>query len=84
MQEIGQQNEKQDDLLDKSGFLKRARLFQSKYRRDILNVPCDIFGNYLKDDDGIAGKNFYDGFDVSTQKSMVKLYLPKYQQIKTG
>jgi len=64
MQEIGQQNEKQDDLLDKSGFLKRARLFQSKYRRDILNVPCDIFGNYLKDDDGIAGKNFYDGFDI--------------------
>ncbi len=40
-----------------------------------LIVSIEFQQNFLKDSE----RNF-----VSTQKSMVKLYLPKYQQIKTG
>ena len=63
MQDIGRQYSK-DDLTDKSGFLRKARLHQSKYRANILNVPCDKFGNYLTEEDGRKGKNFYDGFKI--------------------
>jgi len=53
-----------DDLTDKTGFLKRARLHQSKFRAEKLNIPYDRFGNYLMKGDGEKGKNFYDGFGI--------------------
>lgn len=63
MQEIGRQYSK-DDLTDPTGFLKRARLHQSKFRAQTLGLPFDKFGNYLTKEDGEKGKNFYDGFGI--------------------
>lgn len=63
MQEIGKQYP-QDDKTDKTGFLRRARLHQSKYRAEKLNLPCDNYGNYLNREDGEDGKNFYDKFGI--------------------
>ena len=31
-----------DDKLDPSGFLKRARLHQSQYRAKILSIPLNV------------------------------------------
>lgn len=63
MQEIGPQYPK-DDKLDPSGFLKRARLHQSRFRADILNLPFDGYGNYLSRADGENGNNFHNGFGI--------------------
>lgn len=63
MQEIGQQYSK-DDKTDPTGFLKRARLHQSKFRAAVLNLPYDSYGNYLTKADGELGKNFYEGFGI--------------------
>ncbi len=60
---IGNQYPK-DDALDPSGFLKRARLYQSKFRAEVLNLPCDTYGNYLTRKDGEDGKNFYNGLRI--------------------
>jgi hypothetical protein len=54
-----------DDIkTDPSGFLSRARLQQSKFRAEVLNLPYDTYGNYLTKEDGEAGKNFYDDFGI--------------------
>ena len=68
MKEIGNQYSK-DDTMDKTGFRKRARLHQSKYRAEVLNVDyCrdegDDYGNRLSKDDGLKGLNFYNGFSI--------------------
>ncbi len=63
MKNIGPQYP-QDDNTDPTGFLKRARYHQSKFRAEVLNLDCDTYGNYLKRADGEAGKNFYDGFGI--------------------
>lgn len=63
MQEIGLQYFK-DDRIDPSGFLKRARLHQSVFRARYLDLPFDRYGNYLTQEDGAIGKNFYDGFGI--------------------
>jgi hypothetical protein len=63
MQEIGTQYP-EDNKTDPTGFLKQARLYQSKFRAEILNLPCDTFGNYLTKEDGEIGKNFYEGFGI--------------------
>lgn len=63
MQEIGSQYSN-DDKTDNSGFLKRARLHQSIYRAEILNLPYESYGNYLTRADGETGKNFYEGFGI--------------------
>ena len=63
MREIGQQYSK-DDKTDPTGFLKRARLHQSKFRAETLNLDFDTYGNYLTKKDGEAGKNFYEGFGI--------------------
>lgn len=60
---IGEQYHK-DDFYDKSGFRKNARLHQSKYRAEILNVDFDEYGNRLTDEDGRKGLNFFNGFSV--------------------
>lgn len=63
VQDIGKQY-KPDDRTDPTGFLRRARLHQSKYRAETLKVPYDNYGNYLTRPDGEQGKNFYDDFGV--------------------
>jgi hypothetical protein len=68
MKEIGNQYDK-DDKLDKTGFKKKARLHQSRYRAEVLDVDhCrdinDDYGNRLSKDDGLKGLNFYSGFSI--------------------
>lgn len=63
MQELGEQY-KNDNKTDPTGFLRRARLHQSKFRAEVLNLPFDTIGNYLTKKDGEAGKNFYPGFGI--------------------
>jgi hypothetical protein len=53
-----------DDKLDKSGFLRKARLHQSEYRAFELEVDFDKYGNYLLESDARTGLNFYNGFGV--------------------
>jgi len=76
MRDIGEQYPK-DNITDKSGFLSKARLHQSKFRAEILNVDCDTYGNYLLPDDGGTGLNFYSGFGVF---EAVKARYPKYSK----
>lgn len=63
MQEIGNQYSK-DDKTDPGGFLRRARLHQSVFRAEYLDLPFDTYGNYLTEEDADKGKNFYDGFGI--------------------
>jgi len=76
MREIGDQYPK-DNITDKSGFLSKARLHQSKFRAEILNVDCNTYGNYLLSDDGGTGLNFYSGFGVF--EAVIARY-PKYSK----
>ena len=73
MQDIGQQYPK-DDLLDKTGFLKKARLHQSRFRAEILNCSYDTYGNFLKKEDGEKGKNFFEGFDILQSVNKYRKY----------
>ncbi len=63
MQEPGKQY-KRDDMIDKSGFLRRARKHQSEFRAKKLELPYDGYGNYLTSEDGAKGSNFFDGFGI--------------------
>lgn len=47
-------------------FKAAARLHQSKYRADILNVDCDEYGNRLLDKDARRLLNYYDGLNIRT------------------
>ena len=62
-EKIGQQYSK-DDKTDKTGFLRRARLHQSEFRANILDLPYDTYGTYLTRVDGEQGKNFYGDFGI--------------------
>lgn len=62
-QEIGKQCS-DDNIVDKTGFKAKARMHQSKYRAEKLEVPYDGHGNYLTKADGEKGLNFYDGFGI--------------------
>jgi hypothetical protein len=75
-QEIGNQYDR-DKITDKTGFLEKARLHQSKYRAFELNVPFDKFGNYLTKNDASAGLNFYNDFNVFQE---VKKRYPNYSR----
>ena len=76
MKEIGDQYPK-DNITDKSGFLSKARMHQSKYRANVLNVDCDRYGNYLLPDEGGRGLNFYSGFGIF---EAVKTRYPNYSK----
>lgn len=81
MQEIGQQYSK-DDRTDPSGFLRRARLHQSIFRANYLDLPFDTYGNYLTKEDGENGKNFYDGFGIfDAVKKYRKYNKPLYSNL---
>ncbi len=67
-QEIGKQYSK-DKVRDRSGFLAKARLQQSTYRAEVLDVTYDVFGNYLTKSDAEKGLNFYkDTFKEVTNR----------------
>jgi len=81
MQEIGKQYSK-DDKTDPSGFLRRARLHQSVFRAEYLDLPFDTYGNYLTVEDGEKGKNFYDGFGIfDAVKKYRKYNKPLYSNL---
>jgi hypothetical protein len=66
---------KRDRIIDKTGFLEKARLHQSKYRAFVLGVPFDGYGNYLTKEDALKGLNFYNDFNIFQE---VKKRYPKY------
>jgi hypothetical protein len=74
IQEIGKQYKK-DSLIDKTGFLEKARLHQSKYRAYELKAPYDGYGNYLTKEDALNGLNFYNDFNIFDE---VKNRYPRY------
>lgn len=53
-----------DDIYDKTGLRRIARLHQSKYRTEIIKVGYEEYGNRLTKEDGNKGINFYNGFSV--------------------
>jgi len=63
---LGNQYSK-DNFHDKSGFLAKARMHQSRYRAEMLKVPFDGFGNYLTKEDALKGLNFYNDFDIFSE-----------------
>jgi hypothetical protein len=75
-QEIGPQYSR-DKATDRTGFLEKARLHQSKYRAFNLKVPYDRHGNYLTQQDASNGLNFYNDFDVFQE---VKKRYPNYSK----
>jgi len=79
MQEIGKQYPK-DDKFDPSGFLKRARLHQSRFRAEILNLPSVDYGNYLNREDAESGYNFYSGLGIfdAVRKRFPNYNMPLY------
>ena len=60
---FGRQYEK-DDSIDKTGFRRRARLHQSKFRCETLKCEEGRYGNRLTEEDGKKGLNFYSGFGI--------------------
>lgn len=70
-QEIGTQYSK-DKKTDPSGFMEKARLHQSIFRAEVLDVPFRRFGNYLTKEDAEKGLNFFDGFGI--REEVKKLY----------
>lgn len=66
---LGEQYDKDD------AFKKKARLYQSNYRANILNVDCDFYGNRLLDED--AELNYYQKLGVI--EDLRKRY-PKYSK----
>ena len=71
MFEIGKQYSIDDS------FKKKARLHQSKYRSEILQVDFDEYGNRLPESNAKSGLNFYDGFKIFDS---VKKRYPKYSK----
>jgi hypothetical protein len=72
---IGPQNEVNDDKLDKTYFLRKARKHQSEYRAKILKLGYDTYGNYLTQSDAEKGNNFYKDFEILD-------YVNKYKKFK--
>jgi len=58
-------------------FKKKARLHQSKYRSEILQVDFDEYGNRLTESDANLGLNFYNGLNIF---KAVKQRYPKYSK----
>ena len=66
-----------DKMIDKTGFLEKARLHQTKFRADNLTVPYDQYGNYLTKKDALSGLNFYDDFGIFEE---VQKRYPNYKK----
>ena len=68
MKDLGKQYSG-DNISDKTGFRRKARLHQSRFRAEVLDVDHsrvdgDDYGNRLSESDGKKGLNFYDGFSI--------------------
>lgn len=74
--EVGPQYNR-DKVTDKTGFLEKARLHQSKYRAFKLKVPFDKHGNYLTKEDATKGLNFHNDFNIFSE---VKKRYPNYSR----
>jgi hypothetical protein len=65
MEKYGKQRPIEDDKTDNSGFLKKAREHQSKFRLKVLKLnDFDEYGSYLTISDAQNGFNFYNGFKI--------------------
>jgi hypothetical protein len=58
-------------------FKAAARLHQSRYRADVLNVGYDEYGNRLKDEDARKLLNYYDGLNV---RAALRARYPSYSK----
>lgn len=58
-------------------FKRKARLHQSKFRSEILQVDFDEYGNRLTESEAKSGLNFYSGFDIF---GAVKERYPEYSK----
>lgn len=58
-------------------FKKKARLHQSKFRSEVLNVDYSEYGNRLTENDAKDGLNFHSGFDIIGN---VNKRYPKYSK----
>jgi hypothetical protein len=58
-------------------FKAQARLFQSKYRADVLEVEFQDYGNRLTDPDAMALLNYYD--KLNTREVLRQRY-PSYSR----
>ena len=75
MTDIGPQYDKDDP------FKAKARLHQSRYRADVLQVAYNVYGNRLTTPDAQALLNYYDGFGVREQ---LKARYPDFSQKRDG
>lgn len=66
-----------DNKVDKTGFLKKARLHQSCFRALKLRVPHSKYGNCIKQNHGLMGLNFYNDFNIFQE---VQRRYPKYKK----
>lgn len=58
-------------------FMAKARLHQSIYRRDILKVDCEIYGNMLQEQDGVKLLNYYQHLGV---REILRQRYPRYSK----
>lgn len=71
--ELGKQYHLDDE------FMASARSHQSRYRRDVLKVECDEYGNMLNEDDGKRLLNYYP--DLGVPEILRKRY-PGYSKMR--
>ena len=45
-------------------FKTAARLHQSQYRANVLQLECNVYGSKLTEQDAIAHHNYYEGLNV--------------------
>lgn len=69
--ELGKQYKPDDD------FKAAARLHQSKYRAEVLQVKDDEYGNRLNDNDSRALVNYYEKLDV---RKILREKFPQYSK----
>lgn len=62
---LGKDYRKDDKITDKSGFLGKARIHQAVFRANGLGIDaCDVYGNYLTEEDARKGYNFFGGLGI--------------------
>ena len=66
-----------DNVFDITGYRKKARFHQSKFRAEALKVDYCDFGNRLTEEDGKTGLNFYNGFSIFNE---VKKRYPEFSK----
>ncbi len=62
-------------------FMAKARLHQSKYRAEVLNVPFDTHGSVLAEDHGDELLNYYS--KLGCREALRERY-PNYSKLSTN